>query len=293
MRFCWLGATVVVNDLGGASTGGGSSREPARKVVAEIEAMGGTALADSADVRSYADMKRLVDTTVGRFGRIDIVITSAGIAQYVPMEELMPEQFDEMVRVHLYGTFNLVHCAWPHLIASGSGRVVMTTSNAGLFGGPNAHYAAAKMGVVGLMRSLAFQGRPHGVHVNAVAPGAVTRMVEDVRPDSDFVAWLRPIVPPGKVSPTYALLAHERCELTGEVFAAAGGRTTRVFFAQTRGWGMPNPTVDDLREHVGEVIAEEGYVLPPDMKADEQDWAKYFGSIAEDSAMPVMTDAPS
>ena len=267
------GATVVVNDLGGAVRGGGESVDPAREVVDEIESGGGQAVADVSDVSTYSGAQHLVESTIDRFGRLDVVIANAGISDpKVPFTEMTPDRFDRMVRVHLYGTFNVLQCAWRHLQASGSGRVVLTTSNGGLFGAtPDAHYAAAKMGIVGLMRSLANEGRADGIAVNAIAPGAFTRMVDAFLADGERKEKLKEIAPTGGVSPTYAWLAHESCDVTGEIFGAVGGRTTRIFIAETSGYqGASTP--EQVRDHWDEIIDENGYWVPLDVPSDSQVW---------------------
>jgi hypothetical protein len=179
-----------------------------------------------------------------------------------------------------------MRCAWPHLQAVGRGRAVLTTGNS-LFGGPNAHYSAAKAGIVGLMRSLALQGRPHGIGINAVAPGGFTRMVTaPTRAGAATVStdWMEKFTPPSKVSPTYAWLAHESCEVTGEIFSATGGATKRIFLAQTRGWGSLEPSPEDLREHWDEIVDEQGYAIPPDVPADAKEWMSTLEALAAQSA---------
>jgi NAD(P)-dependent dehydrogenase (short-subunit alcohol dehydrogenase family) len=281
-----LGATVVVNDLGSEVGGGGQSPEPASEVVGEIEAAGGKAVADFSDVASCQAMERLVASTVERFGKLDAVIANAGVSQRLPFDEMDPDSFDRMVKIQLYGTFNIMRCAWPHLIEAGRGRAVVTTGNS-LFGGPNAHYSAAKAGIVGLMRSLALQGRPHGVGINAVAPGGYTRMVS-TRATAGTSAvpneWMAKFTAPEKVSPTYAWLAHESCEVTGEIFSATGGVTKRVLLGQTQGWGSPDVTPEDLRDHWDEVMDEKGYTLPPDFSADAKDWKITLEALAGQTA---------
>jgi NAD(P)-dependent dehydrogenase (short-subunit alcohol dehydrogenase family) len=277
-----LGASVVVNDLGGELAGGGSSSTPAHAVVAEIEAAGGEAMADTSDVGSYSEAQHLVESTIERFGQLDIVIANAGISDpFAPFNEMTPERFDRLVRVQLYGTFNVVQCAWPHLQAADHGRVVMTTSNGGLYGAPHdAHYAAAKMGVVGMMRSLANEGRADGIMVNVVSPGAFTRMLDSSFPPGEVKERLRSLSPPSGVSPVYAWLAHPSCEVTGEIFGAVGGRITRVFIGQTTGY-IGAATVEDVRDHLDEAMDEHGYWTPIDVKSDGEVWINTLTSAAE------------
>lgn len=282
LLFGRLGATVVVNDLGGEVRGGGTSDEPASEVAGEIEAAGGRAIPDVSDVTSYSAMEQLVQSTVERFGKLDVVISNAGLSHRVPFEDMTPELFDVMVKAHLYGTFNIMKCTWEHLKAAGRGRAVLTTGNS-LFGGPNAHYSTAKAGIVGLMRSLALQGRPHGIGINAVAPGAYTRMAAaPTRAGAAAITndWMEEFTPAWKVSPTYAWLAHSSCDVTGEIFSATGGVTKRLLLGQTRGWGTLDPTPEALREHWDEVMDEEGYTLPQDVPADAKDWKATIEALA-------------
>jgi NAD(P)-dependent dehydrogenase (short-subunit alcohol dehydrogenase family) len=282
LLFGRLGAAVVVNDLGGEVRGGGGSEAPATEVAAEIEAAGGTAVADFSDVSSYPAMQQLVESTVARFGKLDAVVANAGLSHRVPFDEMTPELFDGMVKVQLYGTFNIIHCAWPHLKEVGRGRAVLTTGNS-LFGGSNAHYSAAKAGIVGLMRSLALQGRPLGIGINAVAPGGFTRMVSaPTRAGAAAVSneWMEKFTPPEKVSPTYAWLAHESCDVTGEIFGATGGATKRILLGQTPGWGSLDVTPELLRDHWDEVMDTEGYRLPRDVPDDSTDWMATLEALA-------------
>jgi NAD(P)-dependent dehydrogenase (short-subunit alcohol dehydrogenase family) len=265
------GAAVVVNDLGGSRSGDGSSHEPAREVVAEIEAAGGRAIADFSDISSYSAVASMVARTVEELGRLDIVISNAGISDpRVPILEMTPERFDKLVKVHQYGSFNIARCAWPHLVESGAGRIVLTTSNA-IFGVPeDVHYAAAKLAVVGMAKSLAVDGKPHGIMVNVVAPGGFTRLIDELVEEGEFKERVRALSPPEKVSWTYAWLAHESCGVTGEVFGAVGGRTTRIFLGQTRGYTASGP--DDLRAHGDEVLDVAGYWIPEGTRDDSAHW---------------------
>jgi NAD(P)-dependent dehydrogenase (short-subunit alcohol dehydrogenase family) len=266
-----LGAAVVVNDLGAPIRGDGSSEEPAHEVVTEIEAGGGQAMADCSDVASYPDVERMVESTVERFGRLDILISNAAVSDpHVPFMDMTPERYDRLVRVHQYGTFNTSRCAWPHLVRSGVGRIVMTSSNA-IFGVPGeVHYAGGKGAIVAMAKGLAFDGAPHGIKVNAVAPGGFTRMIDAAMADGEAKERVRSMAPPEKVSYTYAWLAHESCDVSGELFASVGGKTTRIFFAQTQGYFASSP--EDLRNHRDKVMDEEGYWVPAGTRADAAHW---------------------
>jgi NAD(P)-dependent dehydrogenase (short-subunit alcohol dehydrogenase family) len=271
LLFAQLGATVVVNDVGVPTRGEGRSDEPAREVVAEIEAAGGHAIADFCDISSYVEVENMVEATVERFGRLDIVISNAGISDpHVPFLEMTPERYDRLVRVHQYGTFNISRCAWPHLIRSGSGRLIMTTSNAVFGVADDVHYVAAKGAIVTMAKALAIDGKPHGITVNVVAPGGFTRLADAALPEGEMKDRIRRLSPPEKVSWTYAWLADERCEVTGEAFAAVGGMTTRIFLGQTRGYLASGP--EDLRDHCHEVIDEGRYWVPESSGSDAARW---------------------
>ena len=269
------GARVVVNDLGGSMAGTGADPGPAATVAGEIEAAGGTAIADAGDVATEAGAAGLVETALDRFGRIDILVNNAGIMRWAGPPDVSVDDLQQHLGVHLVGSFATTVAAWPHLVAQGYGRVVLTTS-AGLFGLPaNTAYAAAKGGVVGLARSLATAGARHGIRVNLVAPAAWTRMAgageEDAsRAEDPMAAQLDPDL----VAPMVAVLAHEDCPVTGEIYAAGGGRFARIFLAATAGHvvGDRPPTPEDVVAHWAAINDESSYVVPADLNA----WSAAF-----------------
>jgi len=266
------GAAVVVNDLGGSTTGEGADTAPAEQVVAVITAAGGTAVADGSDVASVDGAQFLVDTAVERFGRIDVVVNNAGIMRWAGMPDVDADSLDRHLAVHVGGAFNTTRAAWPHMTEQQYGRIVMTAS-AGMFGHPqNTSYATAKAGVVGLTRSVHLAGRHHGIKVNVIAPAAMTRLagpgVED--PDDDDP------MAPALVAPMVAYLAHEDCPVSGEIYAAGAGRFSRIFLASTPGWLKQDgaPSVEDVAEHWDAINDEAGYTLPVDL----MDWSAQFTS---------------
>jgi NAD(P)-dependent dehydrogenase (short-subunit alcohol dehydrogenase family) len=263
------GASVVVNDLGGSIEGVGADAEPASGVASEIVAAGGTAIADASDVTIATSAQALVDTAVERFGRLDILVNNAGIIRWAGFPDADPDNLQSHLAVHVGGSFNTARAAWPHLVERGYGRIVMTTST-GMFGLPsNLSYATAKAGVVGLTRSLATAGGEHGIKVNAIAPAAMTRMAgasEDT---------LDPQMSPDLVAPMVAFLAHETCPVSGEIYAAGGGRFARIFIAATRGYvhaGTEAPTIEDIARHWATINDETGYDVPADLTA----WSAEF-----------------
>ncbi len=260
------GASVVVNDLGGSKEGEGADAGPARSVADEIVAAGGVAVGDTNDVSTELGALDLIDAARREFGRIDIVVNNAGIVRWGDLPDVDVEALQNTLDVHLVGSFNVTRAAWPHLVEQEYGRVVMTTST-GMFGlRGNLSYAAAKAGVVGLMRNMNLSGRRHGITVNAVAPVAATRMGGDEDDDAEPPAGMAPEL----VAPLVAYLCHEDCPVSGEIYAAGGGRFSRIFLATTEGY-VPSgdPTPEDVAAHWATINDETGYSVP----ADLPDWA--------------------
>ena len=237
------GAKVVVADLGGQLDGSGSSAEPAEQVVAEIVGAGGEAVACHASVADEAGAASIVQAALDAFGRVDIVVNNAGIADPDRFEELSLERFRRMVDVHYLGTVYVTSAAWPHMMAARYGRVVNTTSEAALGFVPKAtSYGGAKGGVLSFTRELALESTSHGILVNAVAPRAQTRLsapavmaqTYDI-PEDMFPADALDKFKPELVSPAMAYLAHESCEFNGEVLISGGGEVMRVAFVVNAG----------------------------------------------------------
>jgi NAD(P)-dependent dehydrogenase (short-subunit alcohol dehydrogenase family) len=251
------GAAVVVNDLGTAVDGTGSSPSGAAAVVDEIRAAGGVAVADHHSVASNEGAEAMVRTALDEFDRIDIVVNNAGILRDATIANTTPESVDAVLDVHLKGAFNVVRSAWPHMKARRHGRIVNTSSNSGILGNfGQSNYAAAKMGLLGLTRVLALEGAKHGIKANAVAPMALTRMT------SDLVSEAADRLAPELVSPVVAWLAHDSCSVTGETLSAGGGQVARFFVGLTRGWSRPGLTVEDVDEHIDEIRTLEGFWVP-------------------------------
>jgi NAD(P)-dependent dehydrogenase (short-subunit alcohol dehydrogenase family) len=251
------GAQVVVNDLGGAVDGTGSSTGPAQKVVDEIEALGGAAVADTNSVASPEGAEAMVKTALDAFGRVDIVINNAGILRDKSFANMTQDLWDAVIAVHLTGAFNVTRAAWPHLREQAYGRVVSTSSAAGIFGNfGQANYGAAKMGLVGLTRVWAQEGAKYNIKANVIAPVARTRMTEDL---------LGPLVEkldPSLVSPVVAYLVSEECPVTGEIYSVGGGRVTRVFIAEPPGYFKKDLTVEDVRDNFETIRSEADFVVP-------------------------------
>ncbi|MDI1447455.1 peroxisomal multifunctional enzyme type 2 [Polyangium sp. 6x1] len=216
------GAKVVVNDLGGGRHGGGTSSEAADKVVAEIKAAGGEAVANYDSVENGG---KIVQTALDAFGRIDIVVNNAGILRDVTFHKMTEEDWDLIYRVHVLGSFRVAHAAWPHMRDQGYGRIIFTSSAAGIYGNfGQANYSMAKLGLVGLSNTLALEGKKKNVLVNTIAPLAGSRLTETVLP-KELIDALKPEY----VSPLVAYLCHESSTETGGLFEVGGG-----FFAKLR-----------------------------------------------------------
>jgi NAD(P)-dependent dehydrogenase (short-subunit alcohol dehydrogenase family) len=257
------GARVVVNDLGGATDGTGASAGPAERTVKEIEDLGGVAVADANTVATVAGGQAIVDTALEAFGRVDIVISNAGILRDKAFHNLTPELLDPVLDVHLKGAFHVIRPAWVKMREAGYGRVLVTASNAGILGNfGQSNYGAAKMGLVGLARVLAQEGARHNIKTNVLAPIARTRLTEEL------LGPLAPKLDPGLVAPVAAWLVSEDCPVSGEIYSAGGGRVARFFVGLTQGYTNPALTLEDVRDHVEQIRDETGYSVPAGV-ADE------------------------
>jgi NAD(P)-dependent dehydrogenase (short-subunit alcohol dehydrogenase family) len=244
------GARVVVNDLGGARDGSGSSSAMANNVVDEIRQLGGTALANYDNIATPDGAQSLVDAALGEFGTLDGVVNNAGILRDGAFHKMTTENWDAVLKVHLYGGFHVTRAAWPHLRDKKFGRIVMATSTSGIFGNfGQANYGAAKLGLVGLINTLAIEGAKYGILANAVAPMAATRMTNDVAPPE-----LLDKLPPAQVAPVVGYLLSEQCTDSGSVYVVGGGNIQRVAQFQNKGVTFSEPpTVDELTARWSEI----------------------------------------
>lgn len=227
LEYARRGAKVVVNDLGGSAHGGGSG-SVAEQVVAEIKAMGGEAAANTDSVENG---DKIIQTAMDNFGRVDVVVNNAGILRDASFAKMTDEDWDLIYRVHLLGSYKVTKAAWPYMREAVFGRVIMTTSVAGIYGNfGQANYAAAKLGLVGLAQTLALEGASKNILVNAVGPTAGSRLTATVLP-KEVVEALKPEY----VTPAVVLLTHESSTTTGKLFEVGGGWVSQTRWEQTQG----------------------------------------------------------
>ena len=274
------GALVVVNDIGGDVQGGGSSRSPADEVVGLIREAGGTAVPSYDSIATLEGGASVVGTALDEFGTVDVVINNAGILCPAPIPDVTRDELERTVAVHLLGSFYVSQAAFRVMAANSYGRVVFTTSSAGLFGiETEVAYAAAKAAVVGLVNVFGIEGNKVGVRVNAVMPNAMTRMGASLAPEAT-AGLAEAASPPAGASPRFDLsfpdlphdveamvtyLASEECQVTQRVYSVLGNRFARVFTGVTPGWHAPAgsvPRPEDIRAHLAEIEDQEGYGVP-------------------------------
>lgn len=249
--------------------GEGCDPRVADQVVHEISSQGGTAIASHDSVATAEGGEAIVDRAVEHFGKLDAVVSNAGIFDTLPFDELPADSWRRMLNVHLDGSFYLSQPAYRVMKAQGGGRFVFITSSAGLFGQPNsAHYAAAKAGIVGLSNVIAVDGAPHGILANTVLPFGYSRMVTETVGDrdelGDEVPFLRAIEPE-LVVPMVVFLASRACTFTHQNYSACAGRFARVFVGLGQGWVAPlgtPPTAEAIEAHLAEVATTEPFTIP-------------------------------
>jgi len=252
------GCKVVVNDLGGARDGTGGSKAAADTVVDEIKAAGGEAAPNYDNVATVDGGKNIVKTAVNNFGKVDIVINNAGILRdksFVKMEE---SNWDAVVGVHLKGAYCVTQPAFAIMRENGFGRVVLTTSGAGLYGNfGQTNYAAAKMGLIGFQNALKIEGAKYNIKINTIAPVAASRLTEDVMPP-EFFEKLKPEF----VTPLVVYLSSEACEDSGYIFNCGMGWYSRTAIQMAKGTligdGSRDITVEEIRDSWGKITSLDG-----------------------------------
>lgn len=271
------GARVVVNDLGGARDGTGSSATAAERVVAEIEAAGGEALANAADVTDQQAVKAMVGGAIDRWGRIDILINNAGVLRDKTFSNMTIEDFAFVVDVHLMGTAICTKAVWDHMRDRSYGRIVVTASSSGLYGNfGQANYGAAKLGVVGLMNTLRVEGAKYNIRVNALAPVAHTRMTDELLPDE-----AKALLQPEEVTPGVLVLASSEAPNGIILTAGAGGYGAARIYETAGIWLSPDQrTPENIAERLDEVLASDGQ---QELKSGNEQTMKFLHQASEEA----------
>jgi NAD(P)-dependent dehydrogenase (short-subunit alcohol dehydrogenase family) len=269
------GASVVVNDIGGAGTWQGRPASDADAVVDEITEDGGRAVADHHSVSSPSGAEALIEHALTTFGRVDIVINNAGVLRSAPFDETSDDLFDAVIDVNVRGAFRVSRAAWPTMRSQRFGRIINTTSNSGLLGIPGSSaYGTAKAALFGLTRVLAIEGAEFGINVNAIAPIAFTRMSASSKAapkawrDGVGDGWAHRL-DPALVSPVVVWLSSPQCTLSGEVLSVGAGRVARFFLGLTPGFYSPELTVEDVAAHADTIVDPKEY--------------RVFGTAADES----------
>jgi len=228
LLFARHGAQVVVNDLGGSAQGEGASASAADRVVAEIREAGGSAVANH---DSVTDGDKIVQNALDAFGRVDVLVNNAGILRDKSFARMEDADWDLVYRVHLEGAYKVTHAAWPHMREQNYGRVIFTSSTSGIYGNfGQSNYATAKLGLYGLTRTLAVEGRKNNILVNAIAPTGGTRMTEGLIPPQVFE-----LLKPELISPLVVYLGSEQCQDTSALFEVGGGWIGKVRWERSLG----------------------------------------------------------
>ena len=260
LLFAKHGAKVVVNDLGGSTHGEGANASAADKVVAEIQAAGGMAVANH---DSVTDGGKIVQNALDAFGRIDVVVNNAGILRDKSFVKMDDTDWDLVYKVHVEGAYKVTHAAWNQMKEQNFGRIIFTSSTSGIYGNfGQANYGMAKLGLYGLTRTLAIEGRKNNIFVNAIAPTGGTRMTEGLFPEGAFEK-----LKPELVSPLVVYLSSEQSQETGSLFEVGGGWMGKVRWERSLGIGF-NPdegfSPEDVQANFEQLCSFENAVHPKD-----------------------------
>ena len=265
------GALIVVNDLGGSVDGTGANSSAAQVVVDEIKAAGGEAVADHNSVATPEGGAAIVQTAIDTYGRVDIVINNAGILRDKAFHNMTPDLLNPVLDVHLKGAFYVTQPAFVHMREQGYGRIISTSSAAGVFGNfGQTNYGAAKMGLVGFTRVLGVEGARFNIKANAIAPLAMTRMTEDI------LGALKDKLDPSLVSPLVAFLAHEDCPVSGQLFSVGGGRVAHVFLGETNGYYSPTLTPEDVQNNWDTITNRDSFAVPSNLGEETALFLNFF-----------------
>lgn len=276
------GGAVVVNDLGGAVDGTGSSTSMADQVVEEIHKTGGKAVASYDSVATTEGAENIVATAIQSFGRVDALINNAGNIRPSLLEDSTVEDMESLLAVHLMGSYLMAKAAWPHMKEQQYGRIVFTSSSGGLFGSAlHGCYGAAKAGVIGLMNGFSQEGKEYGILCNALMPNALSRMTDKVSEQADkgdmervapIIAKIQPAFQPEFNTGLGTYLASEACLETHHIYSSCIGRIARVFIGVTEGWlGTMDspPTAEDIAGNIAQINDTSRGFCTPDSPMDE------------------------
>ena len=268
------GAKVVVNDLGGTVDGSGGGSTASQAVVAEIEAAGGEAMAHGANVADFEQVQDMVVKTMERWGRVDVLVNNAGILRDKSFGKGSLEDFKLVVDVHLMGSVNCTKAVWEIMREQNYGRIVVTTSSSGLYGNfGQSNYGSAKMGVIGMMNTLAQEGAKNNIKVNALAPTAGTRMTEGLIPDQAFA-----LMTPETVTPAVLYLVSQDAP-TRTILAAGAGGYAVAKIVETDGIYLDDAdqTPEAIAEHWDAIANSE----PKQLQAGFEQTVKFLGKAAQ------------
>jgi NAD(P)-dependent dehydrogenase (short-subunit alcohol dehydrogenase family) len=264
MEMARRGASVLVNDTGGSPTGEGEDPSVADAVVAEITAAGGSAVASHDTVATPEGGAAIVADAIGAFGRLDAVVSNAGIVEFTAFDAISVEMWNRTLDTHVGGAFHVCQPAYRFMKEHGGGRFVLVSSSAGAFGiNYSTHYATAKAALIGLTNNIAIEGDRYGIRANAVMPYGNTRLGADL--DQFHADSLMRKLDPELVVPLVTFLASQDCELTHEFISACAGRYARVFVGVSDGWLAAEgvqPAAEDILEHLDLVTATDPYIVP-------------------------------
>ncbi|CAG0883037.1 unnamed protein product [Cyprideis torosa] len=249
------GAKVVVNDLGGSGQGEGQDQRPAQRVVEEIRKLGGTAVPD---FNSVENGQSIIKTAIDNFGKVDIVINNAGILRDRSFAKTSNADWDLVHAVHLKGAFSVTQAAWPYMKKEGYGKIILTSSTAGIYGNfGQSNYSAAKLGLIGFGNTLAIEGERSGIKTNIIVPMAASRLTQGILPP-DLFDKLKPEC----VAPVVAWLCHENCEENGGIFEAAGGVIARYRWQRSKGVSI-DPVTPEAIEKAWDAITDMSDAIYP------------------------------
>ena len=236
LLFAKYGANVVVNDLGGNQDGTGKGSAMADKVVEEIKAAGGNAVANYDSVSTQAGAEGIIKSAIDAFGKIDILVNNAGILRDTSFVKMTDAEWDLVFAVHMKGAYYCTKAAWGHMREQKYGRIVLTSSASGIYGNfGQTNYSAAKLGLVGLGQTLALEGEKYNIRTNIIAPVAASRMTESLLPP-----FVLDKLKPECVSPLVVYLCSENIDVNGELYEVGAGAVARIETLRSKGLAM-NP----------------------------------------------------